>query len=278
MNTPHLLFATDFGEHASEQLTEIAAVCKILSAEVTVCHVLTSVFKIWLKAGDLEHKAQQRLDHWAELLRQQGITVRGTELCLGNAADMLIKTANKLDVDCIVIGAGDQHVFLGSTAENVVRHASHSVWVHKAKSPALTTILVAVDMSEESAKALKTALSLAKTFSASLEVVTCIESPSGNMYAWGIDRINELYDVVKEEKGHKFHQFISEALAEDASSVKSTVLWGEPSETILQYSADCNADLLVLGGKGSSDLEHLVTGGTAVKIVRSASTSFLVVR
>jgi universal stress protein A len=137
-------------------------------------------------------------------------------------------------------------------------------------------ILVAIDFSEHSKKALLQALSLAQEYDASLCLVHVVEPASF---------INDLSNVA-----------IAKPNAEVAAEAKSSlVTWaeanipasipvsfevriGKPFNEISLLAGKLKADLIVIATHGYTGLKHVMLGGTAERVVRHAPCPVLVVR
>lgn len=63
-----------------------------------------------------------------------------------------------------------------------------------------------------------------------------------------------------------------------AVHVRCHVIVGRPDDELVRFARDCDADILIIGGKDRSALGRLVTGSVSTKIVRSASCSVLLAR
>ena len=60
-------------------------------------------------------------------------------------------------------------------------------------------------------------------------------------------------------------------------SIKMKVLDGKTAQAILQYAADYNADLIVMGAQSHNGLEKLMMGDVAGKILKHSEIPMLVV-
>ncbi len=70
-------------------------------------------------------------------------------------------------------------------------------------------------------------------------------------------------------------QCAREAGAEDA---ETKVALGDPTEEIVAFARDCNADLIITGSRGIGKLKSLVLGSTSHKVTQLASCSCLTVK
>jgi len=65
----------------------------------------------------------------------------------------------------------------------------------------------------------------------------------------------------------------------DAStSIRTEMRDGEVHEQIIDFAADANCDLIVIGTHGHTGLKHMLLGSTAERVVRTAQCPVLTVR
>jgi nucleotide-binding universal stress UspA family protein len=70
----------------------------------------------------------------------------------------------------------------------------------------------------------------------------------------------------------------AEAREKGAASVDVVLCEGNPAEAILNTAKQVNADLIVLGTRGLSELKELLLGSVSHKVIQLASCSCLVVK
>src|SRR5262245_12708889 len=109
----------------------------------------------------------------------------------------------------------------------------------------LRNVLLPVDFSEPSLKATEYAVSLARRFGTTLHVLHVIEDPVVYLPMF------ESYPLPAREQFETYAQdrlenWISEA---DGEGIRQELLWrhGKPHIEIIDYAADSNIDLIVMG-------------------------------
>lgn len=135
-------------------------------------------------------------------------------------------------------------------------------------------ILVAIDGSEGSERALAKALELARLTEATL-LALAVEGPLP-AYAATIGEVEE----VKREKDAFFGSLLRHAResAERAGvPVEVELRPGHASELIVRYAREKQADLIVLGHRGHFLRDHLL-GSTADRVVEHADCPVMIVR
>jgi len=136
-------------------------------------------------------------------------------------------------------------------------------------------ILVALDGSEGSKKALLAALAIAKRFDAELQSISIKEQPSH--YAATVGEVIE----DQEEIGKYYAQVTAEAinLAEkEGVRLKCEIRSGHEVQAIVEFARHGHFDLLVAGFMGHSRVFDRIWGGTSQNLTRTAPCAVLVVK
>lgn len=138
----------------------------------------------------------------------------------------------------------------------------------------LNSILVPIDFSKISQKALDYAVPLAKQFGAKITLLHAIEPPP-----YSIDRtyvpMGEGFPTgpMKEELDAFAKKMIEPELLKDV-----IVQVGTAFEVITNVARDFKADLIVITTHGRTGLKHVFMGSTAERVVRHAPCPVFVVR
>jgi nucleotide-binding universal stress UspA family protein len=135
-------------------------------------------------------------------------------------------------------------------------------------------ILVGLDGSEGSFKALEEGILLASLTGVELHTISVAEVPR---FPGTIDEVVE----VKEAEGTRFAAAISQAqeIAESKDvKLKSHVLAGHEVKTIVEFLEEKEYDLLIIGFMGHSAIYNRIMGGTCQALVRLAPCAVLVVK
>ena len=136
-------------------------------------------------------------------------------------------------------------------------------------------ILVALDGSEASKKALRTAIELTRAFDASL-IALGVEEHLPH-YAATVGEVVE----AKEEKNAFFAHVLDEArhaAAEQNVQLSTEVRAGNAAQQIVQLAREGGFDLIVLGASGHSLIRDFLLGTTTDRVTHHAPCSVLVVR
>jgi nucleotide-binding universal stress UspA family protein len=139
----------------------------------------------------------------------------------------------------------------------------------------LTRILVPVDFSESSRKALHYGVTFARQFDAEILLLHAVELPIPAPESILIDQDLVNADLEKAAKARLSEW--SKQLAAPVS-VKTKVRVGNPYFEIVEEAKRRNVDLIAIGTRGRAGLLHALIGSTAERVVRHASCPVMVVR
>ncbi|MWJ28774.1 universal stress protein [Halomonas sediminis] len=138
-------------------------------------------------------------------------------------------------------------------------------------------ILLPVDINEESSweKALPTALTLCKTFGASLHIVTALPD-------YRMPMVGSYFPEGFSEKAHEAisqaqHEFIQQHVPEDIK-VQSVIVDGSPWEAIIKAGKKLDADLIVMASHNKRKFIDYVLGPNAEHVVHHSKISVMIVR
>ena len=143
----------------------------------------------------------------------------------------------------------------------------------------VTRILVPVDFSEHSRRALDCAKMLAEKFGATLHLLTVVPDPFvlPDPSSWYVPVPPHYVDGLRRDA----EDHLDGLLTPDERSrfhAQSSLLFGNAASGILDYIGRASIDLVVMGTHGRSGVAHAVMGSVAEKVVRSATCPVLTVR
>jgi nucleotide-binding universal stress UspA family protein len=142
----------------------------------------------------------------------------------------------------------------------------------------LNKILVPVDFSDFSAKALDYALAFADQFGARLVLLHVVEPAvypeSYMLVATALDDLSrDLLRGAQQKLGE-----LSQARIGDRVPSESLVRLGRPYSEIAAAASELDVDLIILATHGYTGLKHVLLGSTAERVVRHAPCPVLTVR
>lgn len=199
----------------------------------------------------------------------------------------ILAQAARLRSDLIVMGthgrSGFERLFLGSTAEKVLRKASCPVMTVPPKAPdampagpvPFAKILCAIDFSLSSESALEYAISLAQQAKGTLALVHAIDLPPV-YYDFSPPAVIDL-DAWANEARQRLRAMVPDAVR-TSCDVREVVAQGRADREILNIAGTLGADLIVMGvqGRGAADLFFL--GSTTHRVLCEAHCAVLTLR
>jgi universal stress protein A len=141
----------------------------------------------------------------------------------------------------------------------------------------IARILVPVDFSAHSDRALRYATSLASRLGATVELLHVVEDPfvSG---AWSSEiHVPNLPELLENQIAAARGR-LAELKAVAGARVGTTVLSGQPAHTIIAHATAGGFDLIVMGTHGRTGLSHVFMGSVAERVVRRAPCPVLTLR
>jgi nucleotide-binding universal stress UspA family protein len=141
----------------------------------------------------------------------------------------------------------------------------------------MRSILVPVDFSAESEKALAYAVPFARQFGAKLTIVHVVEPTATPDFLTSFPLVIEKDKLMTASKSH-LDRVVSD-LAIDRKLVDGTLVrYGRSFYEITEAARSLKADLIIISTHGYSGLKHALLGSTAERVVQHAPCPVLVVR
>ena len=140
-------------------------------------------------------------------------------------------------------------------------------------------IMVADSFTEYSEGLLSYAARIAETLNAELIIVNIINvrdvEAIGSIAAMGYEVDGEHYvSGIKEERRQALNEILAK-VSFPADKMRAIFQIGHPIDELLKIAMHENVDLMVMGVKGRSDLEHVLVGSVAEKIFRRSPVPIL---
>lgn len=138
-------------------------------------------------------------------------------------------------------------------------------------------ILVPVDFSEHAERAVEMAVSLARSFGATVHLLHCYQIHVGGVSPYGLVIPESLDREVREAAERKLAGWRDKVAAQGVE-VRADVTPIFPSEAISAQAREIGADLIVMGTRGLTGLRHVLLGSVAERTLRLAPCPVLTVK
>lgn len=142
----------------------------------------------------------------------------------------------------------------------------------------LNSILVPIDFSEHSKKALQYAIPFAQQFGARISLLYVVEPtvyPAD--FSFGQVGFPAIEDELRKRGAEELDDLIKKEIGRRVLA-KRVIRTGKAFYEILQFADEERVNLIIIATHGHSGLEHALFGSTAEKVVRKAPCPVLVVR
>ncbi len=146
----------------------------------------------------------------------------------------------------------------------------------------MKNIVVAVDASPSSDNAVEMGISLAKAYDAQLcflNVIRDMQLPESVLRMAEVEHIQGPRSDVLRFVGEKTLK-LADKIAKDSgiNNAEMKVAVGDPASEITDYAKKKNADLIVIGTRGHSELKGMFLGSVSRKVSNLAAINVLIVR
>ena len=137
-------------------------------------------------------------------------------------------------------------------------------------------ILVAVDGSDVSYRALDAALFLSEKLGSKITVIHVMENVP-TVYIHSQKILDELLEARKNES-QKILDECSSIATKKRIVITTTLLEGNPASTILEFSQSEKYEVIIIGSRGMGQFKELVLGSVSSKVIHHSSCPVLLIR
>jgi nucleotide-binding universal stress UspA family protein len=238
----------------------------------------------------------QALDLARDQLSSTGLNL-STSLRHGHPAKEINGFADEEKPDLIIMGAkglrATMGILLGGVTQQVIEHTNWPVLVTRAPFCGFKRILLVIDGSPCSQKALEYLVRFPFPNQAQYQIMHVLSPPTSEQeimaatWAAGMDAIT-IRPTIKEElerAGAEEEQLGISLLSkaqnlckEHYSDVSTLFQRGDAATEILAYAKESHVDLIVAGSRGLSAIGGWILGSVSRKLVHYATSSVLIVK
>ncbi len=198
-----------------------------------------------------------------------------TDSTTGKPLEAILKKEESWHPDLLVIGDSNRNKASEIIKRNIVRKSQGAVlMIPEEAKTSLDHIMVPIDFSENSARALKAAVSMGKSMPTTPEIIALnvYDTPVMFPYVTTPD-VAEPQEELEERIKAAMEQFIQDHAADYPKTVKTVIQQNKApyviSDSILEAAQQNNAGLIVIGAKGHSFLDRLLIGSVTEKLLSS---------
>jgi nucleotide-binding universal stress UspA family protein len=210
-------------------------------------------------------------------------------VCEGvNVREEILREAEAMAADLLVLGShgltGVKRLVMGSTAEDVLRHATTPVLIVPAHAGApplsgvpFKQIVCAVDFDADSYRALRYAFDLAQESDAELTLLHAVEMPVVHVGAEDLAfDLEATRQMAIRDARERLEALVPEA-ARAYCTVHAEVADGQAQTAILRLATEAKADLIIMGVRNRNAFDVAVFGSHTQAVVRAAHCPVLTV-
>jgi nucleotide-binding universal stress UspA family protein len=213
----------------------------------------------------IEHRVKEEIrTYFGE---PEGCEVK-IEVKEGNPMDKILRCTDIKDIDLMVMGRKRELTGSGVLPGKLSKVAHCSIMFVPEDSPmSISKILVPVDFSGQSFKALQNGMLLAEQTGAELLLQNSYEVPTG--YHKTGKSFDEFAEIMKKNAEKDFNSFLMRnKVAQDLPCIFTLDKNDNPAAAAYQVAHDMRCDLIIVGSRGRTELASILLGSMAEKMSR----------
>lgn len=195
----------------------------------------------------------------------------------GNPLEELMRETVAMKADLVVIGQKSGTSQHGILARNLVRRVDcNTLIIPDMARTRLKTILVPVDFSGNSARALRTAVALNRRLEKPARIIALNIYEMPNFSVYRIQKTREqLKRMIEADREEAFLHFIRTFVGDYHEMIETSLIEREApgiAHYLMDFARDNQADFIVMGAKGHSKVELLLLGSVTEKVLNDNET------
>ncbi len=200
----------------------------------------------------------------------------------GSAIESILEQSDKQDYDLILMGShGKRGIqkWLGSVSQEIINSSKLSCYVAKEENKT-QKILITTDGTKCSNEIIRKILPDLNLENKEIHIVMVNDDPN-LLFLDGTLDTNWILDIQKQQ-----HHYAAKAIKEiqnifeerNCHIFNTSILTGNPSVEIINYSKENAIDLIVLGSQNKSRLDRFLTGSVSKRILESVVSDIWLAR
>lgn len=278
-----ILVATDFSTRSDRALRRATLLARQTGAALSLLHVVDGDRPDHLVSLD-SAAAEKTLVELSRTVRDVDGIPCDYRLALDDPFQGVVAAAGTEAADLLVIGPHRRQilrdVFVGTTAERVIRHSPIPVLMANG-NPAgpYRRALAAYDLSAPSSEAMRSLARLGLAAGVELTLFRAIDVPEVALMIRAATSSPEIRHHIekREAAGTEELRIFAKTLPLEPSRCLARAAEATIPTAILQAAAGADADLIVMGTRGQTGLARFLLGSVAEGVLRAATIDVLVV-
>ncbi|MDH5586630.1 MAG: universal stress protein [Nitrospirota bacterium] len=246
---------------------------------------------LWAALSEKMTRASQKLLHGhverlKVALNQAGtsrVISLNTMVMKGDVSEAILRASEKMGADCIAVGSrGMSDVpgyLLGSVSRKIVTHASRSVFMVKGELAFPLPVLLALDGSQASNRAIRKIISCLDPDEVVLHVVSVVPEKLTDL---GLEMLGKRQAKALMAPVRKQTQVLlanaRKQFLKAGFQVNTELLEGNPRTQIVEAAQRLKTSLVCVGSKGLSGIERFTLGSVSEWVSTYSPESVLVIR
>ena len=295
----NILVPLDGSELAEVALPYAEELSGKLGSNITLIHVREPIGH-WTDRihqaymGQISQVTKQLVERYLDKSEERKVIKVESKILVGDPAEEIIKYAEKMNSDLIVMAthgqSGLKRWVIGSVADRVVRASKKPVWLIRAKSAhsnlrekdILDKALVTLDGSKESEAVIPYIEELASGLKAEVTLLQVLPLGYHGIHAEGEGYLYIYYNAEQMASDKKFVQgYLDKVVArlkQKGVAAKAEVRFGNAAEEIIALATDIRADVVAMSTHGRSGVGRWLLGSVTEKILHEGSNPLILVR
>lgn len=286
----NLLLSVDVMHLPPDFVEDLAATLPLEKTEITLLFVknITPAYENVINSmGDfaddwghqIEKKAKEKLEPIKAALEAKGASV-SIRFISGNPAQSIADMSKEIsaDVTCVLpLKHGKiEEFFVGSTSRKVAKLNPGTTLIMRPGKNGVKHIVFAFDGSSDAVATMSTVASMLNLHGSKAQITVLHVVTVPQMMAV----VPEVNFALEKNLLMQGEVLIADALKQmkdlGLNNVKTELLTGEPADNIIDYVKKNNVDLIVMGAKGHTSIEHVILGSVTDKLATHAPVSVII--